>query len=214
MKLGGNEMRTDERLHEVRNSLSGIAAAADLLRTHGEIPAHKTNALLEMIASEAARLERLVAKRAQSGPADVSVDEVLYPVVLSRRVAGQRVDWRPCGYRLFADPDAISECLNILLVNAEQHAVGSRVRVSVEVSGDSLRIQVSDDGPGVAAGLGEALFTRGVRGPRSGGEGLGLNIARQLMVAQGGSIRLVNTPDHHGATFEIVVPARVLEPAA
>lgn len=71
----------------------------------------------------------------------------------------------------------------------------------------ALVIEVSDRGPGVAAGLEERLFERGVRGDHAGGpsgHGLGLYIVRRVMELHGGRVELVPGASP-GATLRMVV---------
>jgi signal transduction histidine kinase len=67
-------------------------------------------------------------------------------------------------------------------------------------------IEVSDDGPGVPAKAREHLFEPFRASMRTGGTGLGLPIARELVRAHGGDIELVDTPT--GATFRLSIPDR------
>lgn len=68
-----------------------------------------------------------------------------------------------------------------------------------------LKIRVSDNGPGLPPAAQENLFKPFVGSARSGGTGLGLVIARDLMIAHGGDIELVRTGDD-GTVFELRLP--------
>jgi signal transduction histidine kinase len=74
---------------------------------------------------------------------------------------------------------------------------GTRVHVSVESDDKVVRVLIDDDGPGIPEAQLEAVFepfyrVEGSRSRASGGTGLGLYIARQLTLAQGGGLRLSN----------------------
>jgi signal transduction histidine kinase len=94
-----------------------------------------------------------------------------------------------------------------LLDNALRHN-SPGVEVKVEVAGagtDSVSIRVSDDGRGIPRELKEQLFESWARDATSApGAGLGLSIARGIVVAHGGRISLEDTSQ--GASFEIVLP--------
>jgi signal transduction histidine kinase len=76
---------------------------------------------------------------------------------------------------------------------------------------DGLRVDVSDDGPGIEPWLQAQLFTRFMRGSdginsSERGLGLGLAIARELIEQQGGRLWLAMT-SIHGSTFSFVLPS-------
>ncbi len=77
---------------------------------------------------------------------------------------------------------------------------GTRARVRVEADGDAVRIEVDDDGPGIPEGDLERVFgdferLDNSRNRGTGGSGLGLTLAREIIRAQGGSIKLENRPE-------------------
>jgi signal transduction histidine kinase len=90
-----------------------------------------------------------------------------------------------------------------LLVNARQHAPGSRVRAGVRHAGSFVEILVEDDGPGIPDGMRHEVFGRGVRGV-DGGTGLGLHVSRALMRQQGGTLELAETS--RGTCFVMTLP--------
>jgi signal transduction histidine kinase len=97
-----------------------------------------------------------------------------------------------------------------LLDNAELHAA-STVRVELaQVDPDTVRLAVSDDGPGIAPSQRERVFERFVRldearSPRGGGAGLGLAIVREIVTAHGGTAVAEDTPA--GARLVVRLPA-------
>jgi two-component system OmpR family sensor kinase/two-component system sensor histidine kinase BaeS len=99
---------------------------------------------------------------------------------------------------VLADPDRVRQVLHNLLSNALRHTPdGGEIGISVEPSTDdpvsSVRVSVTDTGPGLPPEDLPHVFDRFWRADRSrsrehGGSGLGLAIARQLVQAQGGQI--------------------------
>ncbi|MDA8202555.1 MAG: ATP-binding protein [Chloroflexi bacterium] len=75
-----------------------------------------------------------------------------------------------------------------------------------EAGSAMLDVVVRDHGPGVAAEMKTRIFDRFATGAASGGTGLGLNVARGLVEAMGGTIR-VEHPDDGGAAFAFTLPA-------
>jgi signal transduction histidine kinase len=94
---------------------------------------------------------------------------------------------------LRADARRFVQVLRNLLVNATTHAT-SAIAVSASRVGDAIEIRVADDGPGVPDEHAERIFDRFYRADPSrsrstGGAGLGLAIARQIVELHGGDIR-------------------------
>ncbi|ALJ22176.1 sensor histidine kinase [Microbacterium sp. No. 7] len=90
-------------------------------------------------------------------------------------------------------PEGLRLAVDNLLTNAATHG-GARghVRVDLSCTDDTLRIVVSDDGPGIAADQRERATERFVRGPGAVGEGSGLGLAlvQQQAALHGGTLTL------------------------
>lgn len=195
--------------HEMTSIVAGIAAASNLLTEDGHRrTGMDTSALQEMIAAETARLHRLSSDRSADHIGPVPLDNVLAPLVVAQTALGHPVQWRPHGHQVLARRDALSEVLNILLTNAARHAGGAVTTVTACQVGPRVEIRVSDQGPGVAPELTESLFEWGVRGPVSPGQGIGLQLARRLMHAAGGTVALEQDRfgAGSGATFVVSLP--------
>jgi signal transduction histidine kinase len=113
------------------------------------------------------------------------------------------------GVELDVDPVRIRQVLDNLLSNAVRHTPeGGDVRVTVEPDEGpppSVRVTVSDAGPGFAPDTVDQVFDRFTRSADSTGSGLGLSIARDLVEAHGGTIRARNEPAG-GATVTFTLP--------
>ncbi len=97
---------------------------------------------------------------------------------------------------ILGKPQALRRCLTNLIANAVKF--GSQAAVSVE-DGSSLVIRVRDDGPGIPEDQLERVFEpfyrlESSRNRDTGGSGLGLSIARDVIQAHGGSLVLRNLP--------------------
>lgn len=112
-----------------------------------------------------------------------------------------------------ADLARVTQVLRALVENALAHTpAGGKVRVSGVRAGAVARIQVIDDGEGIAPEHLPRLFDRFYRVEPSrersegrGGAGLGLAIAAELVRRMEGEIAVTSVPGH-GATFEITLP--------
>lgn len=106
------------------------------------------------------------------------------------------------------DAHRIEHIVSNLLSNALKYGRGRPVLVTVTAADDRARIEVRDQGIGIAPEDHQRVFQPFERAvsPRSyGGLGLGLWIAHQSASKIGGSIRIESAPEH-GATFLVELP--------
>lgn len=94
-----------------------------------------------------------------------------------------------------------------LLVNALKFGRGRPIEVSATVDEPNVRVEVKDQGIGIAAADAPRIFEKFQRAvpPAYGGLGLGLYITRQLVEAHGGSISFESAPGE-GTTFRVKLP--------
>ncbi len=116
-----------------------------------------------------------------------------------------------------AEPQYLRRALSNLITNAMRHAE-SRVQVSFTIDGQTVRLEVDDDGPGVPEVDWEKVFTPFLRlddsrTRASGGHGLGLSIVRRIIYWHGGRSQLGHS-DLGGARFSLVWPRRRADRAA
>jgi signal transduction histidine kinase len=104
-----------------------------------------------------------------------------------------------------ASPTVLREVLLILLHNAAE-AMGGRglVRIETSVSDDLLRIRVRDHGCGVPSEKMQRIFDPGFT-TKPDGSGLGLYLAKKLLMAHGGEIAAERSPEG-GAVFSLALP--------
>ena len=183
--------RTEERDHELRSGLAGLAGATTLLG--GGRP---DAALLgTVVSSELDRLDDLltapVGTRPHGRATDYAVAPALSGLVALRGSSGMDVqlDVEP-GLRAQGSSTTLAQVVTNLLDNAERHAPGSPVQISAMRRDGRVVIRVRDFGPGVPPGRERAVFESGVRDRRRGGLGLGLHICHGLLAAENGSISI------------------------
>lgn len=109
------------------------------------------------------------------------------------------------------DAERLVQVVINLLSNAVKFSPGGTVSVTVDRQGDDVQVAVADTGKGIPAADLERIFEPFRQasdtmpdGPR--GTGLGLPIARQIVRAHGGDLRVTSTPGE-GSTFRFTVPA-------
>ncbi len=112
--------------------------------------------------------------------------------------------------RVTADPHRLGQVLMNLMGNARQAmdsaGKGRNLTVRTRRRGETVEIQVADDGPGIPADMRVKIFdwfftTK----PPGEGTGLGLAVSREILQAHGGNLRLEDTPGG-GATFVLDIP--------
>lgn len=193
-----------ELTHDARSTLAGIRAALQTLERLGDrLDPEEAVDLRAATFAELGHLEHMLVRR--GGGTDVfDVAEVVRAVTGVRRAAGMQMDVRVQSALVLGVPGDLATVLQNLLVNAHQHGAAAPVSVDVAVRGGLVRITVADQGPGLPSGSADSVFDRGFRGPDSGGSGLGLSIARNLVRRNGGELELGRSET--GATFVVSLP--------
>lgn len=130
------------------------------------------------------------------------------PVFEDRRIAYDiSIPERPFAARL--DSDAYARILNNLIQNVVTHSRADKIRISLEESENHIKIRISDNGTGIAAGDLKHIFERLYKcdsGSSEAGSGLGLSIAYQLTEKMNGIITAKSEPEK-GAVFTLIFPA-------
>jgi signal transduction histidine kinase len=108
-------------------------------------------------------------------------------------------------------PDDLHRSITNLVENAVRF--GAEATIRLRISPDSLTIDVEDDGPGISDARKEVMLEPFVRGDdarnmdEASGFGLGLSIARSIVLAHGGALSL-NDREPHGLIVHIHLPVR------
>jgi two-component system, OmpR family, sensor histidine kinase BaeS len=104
------------------------------------------------------------------------------------------------------DPERLREVLANLVANALRYTpAGGRIALRLSQDGTIMRVEVADSGPGIPAEDLAYVFNRFYKSSDSGGMGLGLSIAKTLVEAHGGKIR-VESQVGQGTAFIISLP--------
>lgn len=108
---------------------------------------------------------------------------------------------------LAIDPQRIREVLINLASNALRHAPpGGAIEIACESGSAGIVVRVMDRGPGIPPHDLSRVFERFHKDPSSTGSGLGLTIAKSLVIAHGGTIEATNR-DGGGTTMVVTLPA-------
>jgi len=223
IKLAALGRLTASIAHEVRNPLSAINQAAQLLEEDRAVNPSGER-LLGMIRNNAKRIDRIVGEVLQLNRRDRQQPEVIalgeYVSSLCEEIAqAEHIDGKDLVIRIADDIQVIFDRGHLnqifwnLVRNAWQHCQkkeGSIVIVARPgYMGDAVICELNDDGPGIPtdarAQIFEPFFTT-----RPGGTGLGLYIARELADANGAALELL--PKGPGAHFRLTLKRAVAAP--
>ena len=107
---------------------------------------------------------------------------------------------------VMGDPVRLREILTNLIVNAIRACdEGDRIDVTVDTTGSTAVVTVSDTGSGISPDALPHVFDRFHKGSDSSGSGLGLTITKELVAAHGGHITIDSTLGH-GTTVTFTIP--------
>src|SRR5512147_2158141 len=216
MKLAAMGRLTASIAHEVRNPLSAINQAAQLLDEDKAV-APEGQRLLTMIRNNAKRIDRIVGevlqltRRDRQDPETIALGEFLHSLIDEITHAenipqGCITISVPPDLAVLFDRGQLNQIVWNLVRNAWQFCQktqGSiRIVARAGYMGDAVIFELSDDGPGISgdmrAQIFEPFFTT-----RPGGTGLGLYVARELADANGATLDLL--PKNPGAHFRLTL---------
>lgn len=218
--------------HEVRSPLTSIKGFAQLARRAAEATTHGTNERLGrhlgVIEQQVERISQLIGDlsevaRLQKGllrqePLEFDLVPLARAVVEQQQVAvgGHTLQLVVVDASLLvhADPARIEQVLINLLANAVKYSPNAdQVTITLGRDGDSAHLSVRDEGIGIPHAEQRRLFGRFYRASNAarsglGGLGLGLFIARELVLRSGGRL-WVESEEERGSTFHLTLPLLV-----
>jgi len=140
-------------------------------------------------------------------PSAVPLGAQLERTVTRWRAAANR-DWklRPTSAVVVADRQRIETALDSLIENAVRYTgEGGRIELAAYPAGESVVIEVSDNGSGIPDEELAYIFESFRSGSSRGGTGIGLAIVKTIVEAHGGTISAENLPAG-GASFRLRLP--------
>jgi two-component system, OmpR family, sensor histidine kinase RstB len=194
--------------HELRTPLARVRMGLELMETD---PNPKRRAALEADISEVDdMIEEILLLSRLDALEGLEVREEVDLLALAAEEASRYpgVDVSGAPTALMGDARLLRRLVRNLIENAIKHGAHP-VAVSVDRNNGSTLLTVSDNGPGVSAGLAEQVFEPFHRGPsrgRSSGSGLGLALVRSIAERHGGTVRF--EPGTDGRLNRVVVRFR------
>jgi two-component system sensor histidine kinase BaeS len=213
-------------VHELSRPLGAILSAIQALQGGADQEPELRQELLAGMEGEIKRLRRLTSDLTRLheqllGTLELDrrptrLDEWLAEVVAPWREAARvkGLDWRmdiPSKLPVVnVDPDRLTQALSNLINNAIQYTQPEgEISITAGTEGGEIWIRVSDTGPGIEAEEQSLIFTPFYRGKASmrfpQGMGLGLGIARELVISHGGRLEVESTPGE-GSHFTLWLP--------
>lgn len=203
--------------HDLRNSLATAMLVSDRLADIDDAEVQRLKPRLSEAIDRAVNLCGLTLDYVGSGaleprPSHFHLQELITEVGAAlklRQSPEGRLEWQNTvdfELDLQADRAQLFRVLNNLCRNSQQ-AGATKVWISAGKDNGRIFIDISDDGPGLAAKAKERLFQPFTGSARKGGTGLGLVIVRDIMRAHGGEISLLES-GAKGTTFRLELPER------
>jgi signal transduction histidine kinase len=212
--------------HELRTPLTSVRMFAETLRAGRAGSRQEERECVELLASEAERLSKLVEKlldwsRVESGRRMLQKEPIEVPRLLEQIGDAYRAQQLPATYQTELEPglptisvdrDAMAQVVLNLLHNAVKYTGPHKlIRLRARRAGQSVAIEVEDNGPGVRPQDRKRIFERFYRADdllsrKTEGTGLGLAISKKIVEAHGGKIELESRPGE-GSTFRVILPA-------
>lgn len=212
--------------HELKTPLTSIRGALGLVSS-GRLGTLNEQGMrmIEVAVAESDRLMRLIndmldSERMKSGRIDIHpvtsdgvtlVDNAVAAMQALADRTGVRLETDTRPVPVWCDTDRIHQTLTNLISNAVKFSPSKAVvRVSVQKTDEGIEFRVSDHGPGIPQDKLETIFERfgqvdASDARKTGGAGLGLAIARSIVVRHGGRM-WAESDAEHGSTFVFVLP--------
>jgi PAS domain S-box-containing protein len=211
--------------HELRNPLAPIVTALQLMRLRGDKSTAKEQEVIERQVRHMSRLvdDLLDVSRIARGKIELRKEhldirgivakaiEIVSPLLNERRHKLE-VDLSERELVVDADSDRLTQVFTNLITNAAKYTdPGGIVRVTVAEQNGQARVDVRDNGTGIAPSLLPRVFDLFVQGAQqsdraAGGLGLGLTLVRQFVELHGGSVEADSAGKGRGSNFTVRIP--------
>ena len=211
--------------HDIRTPLTSVIGYLELLKEAPDLPVEQRAKYLSITLDKAYRLEQLINEffeitrfNLQSIPLNrenihlsymlLQMAEEFYPI-LTPGGKSVRLDV-PEDLSLYGDPDKLARVFNNILKNAAAYSYPDTViEIRARQERNAVRITFTNQGPQIPEAQLNAIFEKfyrldSARSSSTGGAGLGLAIAKEIVTAHKGTISASSGPE--GTVFTIKLP--------
>ncbi|HTX05334.1 MAG TPA: ATP-binding protein [Steroidobacteraceae bacterium] len=218
--------------HELRNPLSAISAALEVLQAGGsnDAMAGRARAIISRQTRNLSRLvddllevARVITGKVALAGLPLELGDAVHRCVvqLEPRTEERRIELEIAGgpHWIHGDPVRIEQIVTNILSNAIKYSgAGGVIRVTLSAEDNETVLRVIDNGLGISPELLPQIFEPFVQGERTldrsqGGLGVGLTLVRRLVELHGGTVQASSDGPGCGSTFTIRLP-RVAPPCA
>jgi PAS domain S-box-containing protein len=211
--------------HDLRSPLGNIVSSLDMMGTLMPEKDDTLRAMLTIASNSTGRIQRLInslldISRLEDGQQIVDqqsidpillMDEAIRDVLPNATARNQVLDKKVVSILplIWVDVDMIHRVLINLLENAIKYTpVEGRIEIGASTNGQSVKIWVQDNGPGIAEADRERIFEKFIRlrgNSRSAGLGVGLAFCKLAVQGHGGQI-WIESENGKGTTFWLTLP--------
>ncbi len=212
--------------HELRNPLSPIVTALQIIKLRGEGPWLREHDIIERQVEHMLRLvdDLLDVSRITRGKLELKAETLELSEVVDKAVEmalpllERRRHRLTCtvpneGMRLRGDSARLAQVIANLLTNAARYTEpGGDVSITASRVGEEIAVTVKDNGTGIAKDMLARIFdpfvqAKTVAERTEGGLGIGLALVKNIVQLHGGSVMARSPGPNQGAEFEIHLPA-------
>ena len=212
--------------HELKTPVGAVGLMAEAIESSADDPESvlyfsgklkKESQRLAALVQDVIELSRLQSADMVLSSTLVDVEQVVAESVDRNRLTaeGKNIELLVGGKAprpVHGDPELLGTALRNLIENAIRYSPeNTKVGIGMAVKGDTVRISVKDQGPGIPDDEQDRIFERfyrvdPARSRQTGGTGLGLSIVKHIVGQHGGEVTLWSQPGS-GSTFTIALPS-------
>ncbi|WP_237207077.1 sensor histidine kinase [Rothia nasimurium] len=212
--------------HELKTPVGAVGLMAEAIESSADDPESvlyfsgklkKESRRLAALVQDVIELSRLQSADMVLSSTLVDVEQVVAESVDRNRLTaeGKNIELLVGGKAprpVHGDPELLGTALRNLIENAIRYSPeNTKVGIGMAVKGDTVRISVKDQGPGIPEDEQDRIFERfyrvdPARSRQTGGTGLGLSIVKHIVGQHGGEVTLWSQPGS-GSTFTIALPS-------